>query len=273
MTDLSQLFLYLPGIIIFLVGSGQVRNRFLARRADFSADAAVIGCKHVVKKDKKGRETYNYYDVTVEYRNPKSGHKERLAVKSPVEYAQAQQVRIYQAKGGDRPVLAGYKEEFLFRPWVTMIGGALLILLALEQNRGHEVQAMACLSLIFIGAGINLTVDYIRLKRCGLQPLDAEITDIYTRQISRETKILKGAKYTYYPVVRYELNGQQNIRRCNINSSGRNTFQTGERLTLYYDPGSGAVLEKHARTGAAAAGVLLVLIGLLAGASILSVVL
>lgn len=273
MTDWSQLFLYLPGIIIFLVGSGQVRSWFLARRADLSADAAVISCKHVVKKDKKGRETYNYYDVTVEYRNPKTGHKERLAVKSPAEYALAQRVRIYQTKSGDKPVLAEYKEEFLFHPWVTMVGGALLIILALEQNRGHEVQAMACLSLILIVAGINLTINYIRLKKCGLQPLDAEITDIYVRQISRETKILKGAKYTYYPVVRYELDGQQNIRRCNINSSGQNTFQTGEYLTLYYDPGSGTVLEKHARVGAAAVGIVLVLTGLLSGASILSVIL
>ena len=273
MTVLSQLFLYIPGIIIFLVGSGQVRNWLRTRRSDFCMDASVIRCKHVVKKDKQGREAYNYYDVTVEYRNPKSGHKERLAVKSPTEYALAQQVRMYLEKGGEKPVLAEYKEEFLFHPWVTMVGGALLILLALEQNRGHEVQAMVCLSLIFIGAGLNLTVNYVRLKKRGLQPLEAEVMDIYKRQISRETKILKGAKYTYYPIVRYELDGQENIRRCNINSSGQNTFRTGDSLTLYYDPESGEVLEKHAQAGVAVAGIFLVLTGLLSGASILSVVL
>lgn len=273
MSDLSQLFLYIPGIIIFLVGSGQVRNWLRTRRADSCMDASVIRCRHVVKKDKKDRETYNYYDVTVEYRNPKTGHKERLAVKSPTEYAAAQQIRMYRAKDGEKPVLAECKDEFLFHPWVTMIGGALLILLALEQNRGNEVAAMACLALIFFGAGVNLTVDYVRLKKRGLQPLDAEITDIYTRQISKETKLLKGAKYTYYPVVRYELDGQENIRRCNINSSGQNSFKAGEHMTLYYDPQSQEVLEKHARAGAAVVGGVLVVIGLLAGASILSVVL
>lgn len=154
-----------------------------------------------------------------------------------------------------------------------MIGGALLILLALEQNRGREVQAMVCLSLILIGAGLNLTMAYACLRKRRLQPLEAEIMALYTRQISRETKILKGAKYTYYPVVRYELNGQENLRRCNMNSSGKHTFRPGEFLTLYYDPESGDVLEKHARAGAAAVGLLLVLTGLLSGASILSVVL
>ena len=55
MTDLSQLFMYFPGIILFLVGSGQVRSRLQARGADSCADVGVVGCKHVVKKDKKDR--------------------------------------------------------------------------------------------------------------------------------------------------------------------------------------------------------------------------
>ena len=273
MTDFSQLLLYVPGIVLFLVGSGQVREWLRMRRSGLCADAGVISCRHVVKKDRKDRETYNYYDVTVEYDNPRTGHRERLAVKSPTEYAPGQRVRMYQGRGSDRPVLAEYRAEFLFHPWVTMVGGALLILLALEQNRGREIPAMICLALIFTGAGANLTADYFLLKRRGLQPIHAEITDIYTRQISRETKILKGARYTYYPIVRYELDGRENIRRCNINSSGPNTFKVGDRMTLYYDPQSRTVLEKHARVGVAAVGICLVCIGLLAGASILSVVL
>ena len=272
MSDLSQLFLYIPGIIIFLVGSGQVRQWLRIRKSDLCADATVIGCKHVVKKDKKGREVYNYYNVTIEYTNPQTKHTERQAVKSPTEYAEGQQIRMLKEKSSDAPVLAEYEDEFLFHPWVTMIGGALLILLALEENRGREIPAMICLTLILIGAGADLLVKYVSLKKRDLQAVDAVITDIYTRQISKETKILKGSKYTYYPVVRYELNGKENIRRCNINSGNENSFKTGESLRLYYDPKTYAVLEKHARTGAAVAGVILVVIGVLAGLSILSVI-
>lgn len=272
MTEISQLFMYIPGIIIFLVGSGQVRRWLRMRRSDSCIAASVISCKHVVKKDKKDREIYNYYDVVVEYKNPQTKHQERLAVKSPTEYAVAQQVRMYKEKGSDKPVLAEYADEFLFHPWVTMIGGALLIILALEENRGKEIQAMLCLAIVFAGAGVNLIVDYVLLKKRKLQTIDAVIADIYVRQISKETKILKGAKYTYYPIVRYELNGKENIRRCNINSSGQNTFKTGESMKLYYDAQAQTVLEKHARAGVAAVGVFLVLIGILAGASILSVI-
>lgn len=273
MTDISQLFMYIPGIIIFLVGSGQVRRWLKLHRADSCIDADVIACKHVVKKDKKDRETYNYYDVTVSYRNPQTKHQERLAVKSPTEYAVGQPVRLFRDKRSEKPVLLEWQEEFLFHPWVMMIGGALLIVLALEENKGNEIAAMICLSLVFLGAGVNLIVNYVSLKRRNLQAVEARITDIYTRQISKETKILKGSKFTYYPIVRYELDGKENIRRCNINSSGANTFKVGETMTLYYDPQSRTVLEKHARIGALAAGIFLVFIGVLSGASILSVIL
>lgn len=272
MTDISQLFMYIPGIILFLVGSGQVRRWFRMHRSESCIDAGVLSCKHVVKKDKRGRETFNYYDVVVEYKNPLTKHQERLAVKSPTEYAPAQQVRLYKEKGTDKPVLLEHEDEFLFHPWVTMIGGALLIVLALEENRGREMEAMLCLAVLFAGAGVNLITNYISLKRRSLQTIEAEITDIYTRQISRETKILKGSKYTYYPIVRYELDGKENIRRCNINSSGQNTFKKGESMKLYYDAGTGTVLEKHARIGFAVVGVLLVFLGILVGASILSVI-
>jgi hypothetical protein len=267
------LFLYIPGIIIFLVGSGLVKNWLRMHRADACVQASVISCKHVVKKDKKDREVYNYYDVVVEYRNPQTSHTERLAIKSPTEYAVAQQIRMYREKGEAKPLLAEQENEFLFHPWVTMIEGALLIVLALEENQGREIPAMICLSLILLGAGVNLIVDYVVLKKKKLQPVEAEITDIYSRQISKETKILKGEKYTYYPVVRYQLDGKENIRRCNINSSRKDDFKTGESITLYYDAENQIVLEKHERIGALAVGIVLVAIGALIGASILSVIL
>jgi hypothetical protein len=272
MTDFSQLFMYIPGIIIFLVGSGQVRRWLRLHRADSCLEAEVIGCKHVVKKDKKDREVYNYYDVTVEYQNPKNKHQERLAIKSPTEYATGQQVHMYKEKGSEKPTLMEWEDEFPFHPWVTMIGGALLILLALEENRGQEIPAMICLTLLLLGAGVNLIINYISVKKRNLQAITSEIIDIYTRQISKETKILKGSKFTYYPVVRYELNGKDNIRRCNINSSNENSFKKGESLTLYYDAAKHTVYEKHARKGMLVTGIVLVAIGLLAGVSFLSVV-
>ena len=270
--DFSKLLLYIPGVIFFLVGSGRVREWLRIRRAEFGALADVVECTHVVKKDKKERDIYDYYNVVVEYTNPENHHRERQAVKSPTEYAVSQQVRVLREKNSTQVQVIENRDEFIFNPWAMMIGGALLILLALEQNRGNEVRAMAYLAAVLAGAGLCLIWNYVSLKRRNLQPLEGEIVSVYTRQISKGTKILKGDKFTYYPVVRYMLDGRENRRRCAINSGNEKSFKIGESMTLYYDPKDKVVLEKHAHPGVLIAGIALAVLGVLSGLSILSVV-
>lgn len=271
MPDFSQLFLYIPGIVIFLVGSGQVRRWLRYRKSDVCVDATILSCKHVVKKDSKDRTVMDYYNVTVEYVNPETKHTERQAIKSPSEFAENQQVRLYRDKNTSQPALMENEDYQLFHPLVIMAGGALCILLAYEQNRGNQIMAMVYLAAILCGAGISLIFSYVTMKKRNLQVLDAEIIEVYSRQISKETKIIRGEKYTYYPIVKYQLNGQDNIRRCNINSSQHTAFKVGEKMKLYYDAANKLVTEKHARTGMMIAGVILLCVGILAGASIISV--
>ena len=114
-----------------------------------------------------------------------------------------------------------------------------------------------------VGTGIFLSRNVV---------LEGEIVSIYTRQISKGTKILKGDKFTYYPVVRYMLDGRENRRRCAINSGNEKSFKVGESMTLYYDPKDKVVLEKHAHPGVLIAGIALAVLGVLSGLSILSVV-
>ena len=73
MDAFSGFLLYIPGIIIFLVGSGQIRQWLGLHSGGMTFEGTVISCKQVVKKDKKDREIYNYYDLLVELVNPKTG--------------------------------------------------------------------------------------------------------------------------------------------------------------------------------------------------------
>ena len=273
MDKISQLFLYIPGIIIFLVGSGQVRSWLGAHRSGAGTVGEVESCNHIVKRDKKGREVYNYYQVMVAYTDPATSHHVKRSFKSPTDYAVGQQVRVSWSGNGQDAAISEKESEALFNPWVLMVGGALLILLALFENRGDEVKAMACLAVVLAGAGVSLLLRYIKLKKMNLVPVTATITDIYKRQISKETKILRGSKFTYYPVVTYEIDGRENKRRCNINSSLEKDFKVGDTMELYYNAAAGAIYEKKAQIGMAAVGAALLVAGVLAGASILSVIL
>ncbi len=269
MTEFSRLLIYVPGIVIFLVGSAQVRDWLRLRRGGGAAAGVVVSCTHVVKKDKKDRAVFDFYDVLVEYTDPRTSHKIRQNMKSPTEYAQMQPVRLVPGPDG-KPALADAAEEPVFHPLAAMLGGALLILLALEENRGNEILAMLCLSLFMAGAGLSLIIHYRILRTKGFVPIDAEITGTYTRQISKETKILRGSRYTYYPIVRFEVDGQERLRRCRVNASSEKAFKAGETLRLWLDPATGAVAENNAKVYHAVLGAILLAAGLLAGVSILS---
>jgi hypothetical protein len=80
MSDFSQYLMFIPGIVIFLVESGQVRE--YRRRARFGAtrEAEVKLTKHVTKKDKFDRQVFDYFETTVESADPRTGKKERYVI-------------------------------------------------------------------------------------------------------------------------------------------------------------------------------------------------
>ena len=271
MSDFSQLLMYIPGIVIFLVASGQVREYLRINKPGATRKGTIKASKHVTKNDKYGRQVFDYFETTVESVDPKTNKKEKSTVKSPVEYPVNQEVDLYFDKATGEPVLMNGINEWIFHPWMGMIGGALLILLALFQTQGKEIYAMLCLSLILIGVGVSMISNYIFLKKKDLQPVTSEITGIYERQISKQGKFSGGAKYTYYPIVKYEINGNEALRRCNVNSSREDSFKIGDTIKLYYSPSEAGVREKGPNLAVLVIGILSLICGLFAVISIISV--
>ena len=100
MATFSELFLYIPGAVVFLVGSGQTRSWIRQLRSTGKAEGIVLSCEHVKKKDKKDRDVYNYYNVTVKYTDAESGKSVQQTFKSPTEYAIKQPVKVFQGSDG-----------------------------------------------------------------------------------------------------------------------------------------------------------------------------
>ena len=76
MADYSQYLMFIPGIVIFLVESGQVREYRRRSRYGATREAEVRVTKHVMKKDKFDRQVFDYFETTVESLDPKTGKKE-----------------------------------------------------------------------------------------------------------------------------------------------------------------------------------------------------
>ena len=109
MDSFSGFLLYIPGIIIFLVGSGQIRQWLGLHSGGMTFEGTVISCKHVVKKDKKDREIYNYYDLLVELVNPKTGKTEKPEKDNARRgYAACRKLRLQGHAACRKPRLQGH---------------------------------------------------------------------------------------------------------------------------------------------------------------------
>ena len=115
MASFSELLMYLPGAVVFLVGSGQTRSWIRQLRGTEKTDGVVTSCEHVVKKDKKDRDVYNYFDVTVSYQNTETGKNEKEVFKSPTEYALKQPVKVYRGSDG-KMIITEKVDEEIFHP-------------------------------------------------------------------------------------------------------------------------------------------------------------
>lgn len=273
MEDFTRLFLYIPGIIIFLVGSGQVRRWMSLRRLGVRFGATVVKSNHVIKKNSRGQETYNYYAVMVEYEDAVTGRTRKEDLKSAVGYQIGQPVQLYRNARTNQISILDQEEVTIFNCWTVMIGGALLILLALFQNQGKEVNAMICLDLLFLGAGISMILSWYSLRRSNMEEIKATVTEVYKRQISKETKILRANKFTYYPIVEYQWKDTAYTRKCNENSGNEKTYKVGDSLSLYYDPKRNQIFESPASAGRLIWGIILSLVGILVAASIVAALL
>ena len=147
-----------------------------------------------------------------------------------------------------------------------------MLFLAMAESKGQEPLAMLCLVGVLFAGGISLVLEFIRLKRKQLVAVESSVIDVYSRQVSKETKIIKGSRFTYYPIVSYLIDGAENYRLCNVNSSSENTFKVGSTLPLYYSPISKTVTEKHARPLFLALGIVLMLSSFVGLLSVLPVI-
>ncbi len=270
MQDFTMLFLYIPGIVIFLLGSGQFRTWLSTRGANASAEGTVISCRHVIKKDAKGRETFNFYNTVIEYVNTATGNREQHAIKTPTEYAAGQPVILSRVGASGDVTIQDAEGDPVFHPFIIMVGGALMILLSLWQNQNKPVHAMTTLAIILAGAGICMVYHYVRTARKRLVPVEAEIIDTYSRQISKSTKIVRGDKFTYYPIVKYSVNGHDGIRRCHMNSDSEKLFKIGDTITLYYDEATKRISEEREKLSVLIGGIILVALGCLIALSVIA---
>ena len=253
----QSFFLIVIGAVIFVVGTTALKKQIRNKMGKLLKDAKIISLNHVTKKDDEGYLSQNYYDVKVEFEE--KGTKLQKTIKCVDQYEKGDTVKIIKdvERGGQYRVYGNDKAP-VFGPWILIVCGILVICMPFVQLKFGDGYMSMLLAIFLMLIGLGLVLAYIKAKSRDLEEITAEIADILKWQ-SGQKKKWTNPSISYYPIIKYKLNGKEKIMRSRYNSSSVASYKVGKQLVLYKDKNTGDILERGARKSMLIIGIFLIL--------------
>lgn len=254
---IQSFFLIVIGAVIFVVGTTALKKQIRNKMGKLLKDAKIISLNHVTKKDDEGYLIQNYYDIKVEFED--KGKKIQKTLKCVDQYEKGDTVKIIKdvERGGQYRVYGNDKAP-VFGPWILILCGILVICMPFVQLKLGDGYMSMLLAAFLILIGLGLILAYVKAKSRDLEEIPAEISDILKWQ-SGEKKKWTNPSISYYPILKYTLDGKEKIMRSRYNSSSTASYKVGKQLTLYRDKNTGDILERNARKSMLIIGICLIL--------------
>lgn len=255
---IQDLFLVVVGAAILVVGTTSFRLQRRIRKQGLVREGTVTGGKHVEKKDGSGQLIQNYYDLMVEY--SVDGHRRRKALKSVDEYLPGDRIRVIRDPGKKDEVTV-YEDHkvTVFGPGALILSGLLIAVLPVVRVQYGELYMSVNLALVLAVIGTSLIMAYLRDRKRNLIPIEAEIVDLLYWKTGDDKKKWSKPSVSYYPVLRYSVDGVERIMRSRYNSSTETAYKAGMKRKLYQDMAENRILERGPRKSMLAVGIAILL--------------
>lgn len=254
---IQGVFLVVIGAAILVVGTSALRKQIRIKRGKLLRNAKIINTNHVAKKDSDGYLVQNYYDIKVEFED--KGKKVQKTLKCVDQHEKGDNIKIIKdiERGGQYRVYGNDKAP-IFGPWFLILAGILVICMPFVQARLGDSYMSMMLAFLLIIVGLGLILAYYKTKSRDLEPINAQISDVLKWQ-SGQKKKWSNPSVSYYPILKYSLNGKEKIMRSRYNSSTATNYKVGKEITIYKDKKTGEILEHRARKSMLIIGVFLIL--------------
>lgn len=238
--NIQMIFIVLIGVAVFVMGTSNIRACLRLRRKDAVITGKVLSSRLVEKRNSQGKLIQHYYELTLSCRENNKTSQQKL--NSTREYEKNDEIRLIRNSGKLTPLNTGAVSAGM--GFIIAIEGMLLAVFpVVYQNRG-EKQGYIVLALLFLVGGFIALAGYLGKKKKNLTEISGEITDILCYQ-TEEKKLSKSVE-SYYPLIRYEVDGKERLLLSSYNSSRETTYKKGAEITLYYDSDTQEIFEKKA---------------------------
>ena len=234
-------FVAIVGVIICFVGISAFSRglRYRAKGAVFSG--VVQGVSHHTRKNDKGQLIQNYYLLQLRANDGKKTFVTQL--KSPHQYEKGDTVRLTKNPRGEAVLYRDNGIRWYSGLLEMLIGAGIAAFPFLVKRVGDPYASFELAAVLILGGILTLEV-YLRDRKRTYEELDAEVADILLYDVENQRRVLK--TNTWYPLLRYTLNGSPREFLSESNSSIRSAYQIGKKLKVYRDAETGDVHEKKA---------------------------
>lgn len=253
---LENIFVVVIGAVIFVMGTTALRNQLRIKKAGNVREGVILRSKHIERKDKEGYLIQNYYEVRVEF--SEGSHKSQCTIRSVSEYREGEKVLLVsEPMSQEKWRIHDVGNAPVFGPWVVILAGIIIASIPVVQQRYGEMAVSVMIVAVMLLTGAALVWRYISDKRRDTTPIKATVVDILKYQKGQKKKFSQPS-VSYYPILKYEWNGEEKTMRSYYNSSTATAYKVGTERTLYWDNEKKCILERGPRLGMLIGGIVLV---------------
>ncbi|MEG0250888.1 MAG: hypothetical protein RR561_08490 [Peptostreptococcus sp.] len=269
--SIRGIFQLIIGMILMFVGLNTIRRQKKIENPKTLIKGKLLYARHVKEKDNHGFYRQYYYELHIECKE--NGKKERYVINSMDEYKSGDTVEIMSdpSKNGELKVFTKSKTPVIGQ-WVMAIIGLFIFLTPFAKIKFGEMYLAALVAPICIAAGIGLLLVYLREHKRVLEAIEAEVVGVLKWQkidLGKDgQKKHKAATALYCPVLRYDHENTDRIRRSRGHSNDPSMYPIGRKVSIYKDKNSGEILEDRPKQSMALMGVILAIMGFIGAATV-----
>lgn len=239
--NIQTVFLALLGVVVFVIGTTNIRAYLRQNRPGNILDGKVLSAKLVEKRDKEERLIQHYYELMVQCTGGGKTFNEKI--KSTTQYEKGDTVKLL--KNGDKVALFSEKAVTFGTALAITLAGMGLAVFPVVYLRNGERDGSIVLVLLLILAGVVAFSSFMQDRRKNLVSLQGEIIDILYYRRGENKKFTKPTE-SYYPLIRCTIHEQEKVFLSAYNSSTKGTYRTGAKRKLFYDEEQGRIVERKA---------------------------
>lgn len=242
---IKMVFLAVIGAVILATGTTSLKRQIRLKKNGMKGEGRVLRAKHIQKRDEKNYLIQNYYELRVEY--SKEGRRKEVSVNSIDQYCCGDQIYLTEDVDRKKKIrISGEDREAVFTPRTLIICGILIISLPFVWDQLGEKYVSGILSALLLFSGADLIAAYFKAKCRKTEKIEAEIDEVLKWQPGAKKKWYSPA-VSYYPIIKYKINGEERTMRSRYNSSTESFFKKGKKVMLYRDTDTGNILERGPR--------------------------